>query len=143
MLCGFRPLITSGFYELLGRTANRCGPPRPLGAVTADYGEAVPVPAAGPREAVFATITGAGAGGLETLRAAAYRGAIRMIELDGTPYRLLPLTAEDGLLLSAPPSADFPGAFALAPDASTIAVTSEGGLLLRAARCGSSSKRCR
>lgn len=128
MLCGFRPLITSGFYELLGRTANRCGPPRPLGAVTIDYGEAVPVPSAGPREAVFATITGAGTDGLEALRAAAYRGAIRTIELDGTPYRLLPLTAQDGLLLSAPATSDFPAPFALAPGAAKIAVTSEGGL---------------
>ena len=128
MLCGFRPLVTSGFYELLGRTANRCGPPRPLGTVTAAYGEAVPVPDAGQREAVFATITGAGAGGVESVRALAYRGAIRTIELDGTPYRLLPLTAEDGLLIAAPPKADFPGAFSLAPNASTIAVTSEGGL---------------
>ena len=41
---------------------------------------------------------------------------------------LLPLTAEDGLLIAAPTKVDFPGSFALAPNPSTIAVTSEGGL---------------
>jgi hypothetical protein len=128
MLCEREEVITSGFYELLGRSPERCGPERPLESVSAAYGEAVPVPSAKPGEAVFARIDNAGGGAIEGLRAAAYRGAIRTVELDGTEYRLLPLTAADGLLISAPPNADYPGGFALAPNASTITVGSEGGI---------------
>ncbi|MQA76228.1 MAG: hypothetical protein GEU88_18170 [Solirubrobacterales bacterium] len=127
MLCRFRPALTSGSYQLLVRARDRCGEPRPLGTVTAAYGEQVAVPAAGGGEAVFARIDGAAAHGIERLRAFAYRAAVRRISLGPASAPLPARNAESGLLISAPPDADFPAPFALAPNVETIAVDSEGG----------------
>lgn len=127
MLCRFRAVITTEVHQLLVRGRDRCGEPRPLGSVTASYGERVAVPAARPGEAVFARIDGATASGLERLRTLLYRAAIRRIGLDEQTFRFTPRNAESGLLISAPPDLDFPAPFALAPGATTIAVGSEGG----------------
>lgn len=127
MLCRFRPVITSGTHQLLVRGRDRCGEPRPLGSVTAAYGERVPVPGARAGEAVFARIGGARAAGLERLRTLIYRAAIRRIGLDEQSFRFPPLNAESGLLISAPRDLDFPAPFALAPNAATLAIGSEGG----------------
>ncbi len=128
LLCGFRPVITAGTYQLLERGRDRCGAPRELGAVTAAYGESIAVPRARPGEAVFARIEGAGPQGIERLRALAYRAAIRVIDLGPSARaRLLTANAASGLLLSAPADADFPAPFALAPNIDSFAIDSKGG----------------
>ncbi len=128
LLCDFHPVVTTASYELLERGPDRCGAPRPVAEMTVDYGEAIHVPRARPGEAMFARIDGAGASGVEALRTLALSAASRFIELDGTSYRLTALTAPDGLLLDAPAGADFPAPFALAPNARTITVRSDGGV---------------
>jgi hypothetical protein len=127
MLCRFRPVLTSGAYQLLVRGRDRCGQPRRLGAVTAAYGEPVEVPGGRGDEAVFARIDGAAAQGVERLRAFAYRSAIRRISLGDASAPLPARNVESGILVSAPPEVDFPAPFALAPGVETIAVDSEGG----------------
>ena len=127
LLCDFRATVTTDAYQLLERAPDRCGPERPLGTVDAAYGEPVEIPAAGPREAVFARVSGAGGEGIERLRTFAYREALRTVTLDRTRTRLQTATASDGILLSAPRGADFPAPFGLALDPRTIAIDSEGG----------------
>jgi hypothetical protein len=128
LLCGYRPLLTSGAYQLLERGEPRCGEPRPLGSATAAYGERVEVPTAPPGEAVFASIEGTAAGGLERLRTLLYRAAIRHVDLGATARaRFVPRNAPSGLLLRAPADADFPDPFRLAPDVDSLAIDSEGG----------------
>ena len=128
LLCGFRPVITAGAYQLLERARDRCGEPRGLGAVTAAHGEPIAVPRALPGEAVFARIEGAGPQGIERLRALAYRAAIRVIDLGPSARaRLLTANAASGLLLRAPEDADFPAPFALAPNVDSFAIDSKGG----------------
>ena len=48
------------------------------------------------------------------------------IQLDHGNFRLVPGTAGDGLLLSAPPGVDYPGAFGLSSQSTTIATTIVG-----------------
>lgn len=126
VLCNFAPLYTSERWQVLGRVADRCGAPRPLGSVEAAAGEAVEVPAPGAKQVVFARIDGAGVSGLERLTTTLLHAAGREIVVDGTrSYRLIPDTAGDGLLLRAGPAIAEPGPLWEVPEASTIAV--EGG----------------
>jgi hypothetical protein len=127
LLCGFRATATTPTYQLLERDGDRCGAERNLGTVEAAYGEPVPIPRGHPDEAVFARIDGAGAEGVERLRAFAYREALRSVTLGGITTRFETATAPDGLLLRAPAGADFPRPFALALNATTITIDSEGG----------------
>jgi hypothetical protein len=127
LLCGFRPLVTTDRYQLLERAADRCGAERPLGEVTADYGEPVAVPKAGSGEAVLVRIAGAGGEGIERLRTLAYKEALRTVALDRLRTRFQTATAPDGILLSVPAGGDFPAPFALGLAPRTIAIGSEGG----------------
>jgi hypothetical protein len=127
LLCGFRAVATTDRYQLLERTADRCGAERPHGEAEAEDGEPVAIPAARPDEAVFARIDGAGGEGIERLRALAYKEALRTVTLDSLRTRFQTATAPDGILLSAPRDADFPAPFALGLDPDSIAIDSEGG----------------
>jgi phage tail protein X len=123
MICNFEPLDTSERWEVLGRIPDRCGHPRRLGASRARTGDVIPVPKAGPGELVVARIDGAQVQGLEELRALLYRSHGRTISVNGVTYGLDPGTAASGLLLRAPVKVDFPGRFAVAPQADTISLS--------------------
>ncbi len=127
LLCTFDPVATSPTYQLLERDGDRCGAERELDTVEAAFGEPVPIPRGDPGEAVFARIEGAGSEGVERLRAFAYREALRSVTLGEITTRFETATAPDGILLRAPAGADFPEPFALALNAPTIEIDSEGG----------------
>jgi hypothetical protein len=131
MLCHFSPLETTGRWQVLGRTANRCGRARLLGSVESAFGRTIPVPRAGQGEAVFARVHGAGVSGLEKLRSLLFRARFRFVVVNGRAvWRLVPATAADGLLMTVPRAADFPGsAFALSPGARTISFSGGSGTL--------------
>lgn len=124
VLCHFAPLRTTARWQLLGRVPDRCGPLRPLGAVEARSGAAVPVPAPRPGEVVFARIEGAGIGGLERLTTLLLHARSRQLRLNGgRSYRLVPETAADGLLLRGRGEFVEAGPFATIPQARSVAVT--------------------
>ncbi|HVV89893.1 MAG TPA: hypothetical protein VHB53_05315 [Solirubrobacterales bacterium] len=126
VLCDFAPLWADERWQVLGRVPDRCGPERRLGTASAAAGEAVRVPAPGPREVVFARIDGAGVSGLERVQTFLFHAASRHAVVNGeTRYRLVPETAGDGLLLRAAPGVVEPGPFDPVPEARTLAV--EGG----------------
>ena len=129
MLCNYRALRTTGRWQVLGRSGNRCGPARPLGVVGAKTGEKIAVPAPRHRrEIVFARIHGLGVDGWEKLRSFAYRARDRTVTFDGErSWRLVAATAEDGLIMRAAPGVDFPRPFQLAPDAREFSVQVDGG----------------
>ena len=127
MLCGFRDAITTKRNQLLERTDDRCGAPRTVETVTAEFGETIPVPDAGPGEALFARVEGTSPEGIERLRTLLYRASLLYVRLDDEVFRLAGPTAQDGLLISAPPGTDFPEPFTLAPNPKEIAFLSEGG----------------
>ena len=129
VLCHFRPLTLSTRWEVLGRTADRCGAPRLLKTVSGHYGETVDVPVPGKGEVVFARIDGAGVVGLEQLTTVLLHADSRHVVVNGSArYRLIPETATDGLLMAADPTLVEPeGVFSPIPQARTIAVEGPGG----------------
>ncbi len=123
LLCNFQGLRTTPTWQVLGRGAARCGRAQPLSTVSVHYGQPVPVPLPPhPGDVVILRVHGVQVSGLERLRATLFRARERFIVLDGTPHRLVPGTAADGLLLTAPPAADFPGPYRLAPNPRTISL---------------------
>jgi hypothetical protein len=130
MLCHFEALRTTLTYQVLRRVPDRCGEPRRLVSRTAEYGEPIEVPRGrGRDDVVIARVHGLEPTGVERLRTFLFRAATRSIVFDGrAEYRLVPGTAMDGLILSAPPQVDFPRPFALAPDARTIEFLKESNL---------------
>ncbi|MDX6581459.1 MAG: hypothetical protein QOI10_643 [Solirubrobacterales bacterium] len=127
MLCDFRAVRTTERYQVLERAPDRCGPEAEVATLTGTYGEPIEVPRVGPDEALFARLRDLGPSGLGLLRTAVYKDVRRLIALDDRVHRLVPATAENGLLISAPAAADFPAPFALAPDPATITVAKQGG----------------
>jgi hypothetical protein len=126
VLCNFAPLWEDERWQVLGRVPDRCDPPRSLGTVEAEAGEAVPVPTPGPNGVVYVRIDGAGVSGLERVQTFLFHAASRHATVNGdTRYRLVPETAGDGLLLRAAPGIVETGPFDPVPEAKTLAV--EGG----------------
>jgi hypothetical protein len=124
VLCHFQPLTTTAEWQVLGRVTNRCGTPRLLAERSARWGQDVAIPAApSARSAVYAEIDGVSVKGLEKLVNVAYRAAPRELVLDGNrPYRLVPGTARNGLLLRVPAALDFPAPFSLDQAAQRLSV---------------------
>lgn len=129
LLCHFEPVMTTPGWQLMERTRDRCGTPRPLRSVDAEYGEEVVVPPPGRGEVVYAEIEGTGAGGLELVRRLLLRAAVHEVVLDkDRVYRLVRATAAGGLLLRGP-GALGSGPFAQVPQAETIELTGGEGAL--------------
>jgi hypothetical protein len=131
MLCNFAPLETTPRWQVLGRVPSRCGAPRQIGLVGTRAGQTVTVPRAGNDDVVFARIQGAGVGGLERLRSFLLRARFRYAIVNGrTAWRLVPGTAADGLVMTVPRGADFPGqGFTLSPNARTLSLRGAAGPL--------------
>ncbi len=125
LLCDYRVVATDDEYQLLQRGMSRCGPERALGSIDTPFNAPVEVPSAGRDELVFVRVEGDVPGHLRPL---VYKDVDRTITLDQVPYRLIGATAENGLLLSAPPGLDFPRPFAAAPNPQTITFGREPGI---------------
>jgi hypothetical protein len=124
MLCHYRPLETTQRWQLLERSGDRCGAQWPIGVVRSMTDERIPVPSPpGPRDLVFARVDGVDVEGWERVRTLLYRARERTATLGahGT-WRLVPATAEDGLVLRAPRRVDYPAPFRIAPDSRTISL---------------------
>ena len=102
LLCRYRVLRQAGFWEVLARGGDRCGPERDLGTVEAGWGDEVDVPSGRADEAVLVRIDGAGLGGLERLRSMFYKPERREISMDGTGFRLIAAVAGEGLSSTCP-----------------------------------------
>ena len=127
VLCNFAPVRTTALWQVLARVPDRCGEPRPAGAVAAGEGEAVEVPAPRRGEVVFARIEGAGVEGVERLSTLLFHARVRHLVLDGArSYRLIPETAGDGLLLRGRGAFVDRSGFSPIPQARTLALTGAG-----------------
>jgi hypothetical protein len=133
LLCNYEPELMRGEWLLLRKSADRCGMPHSLGTVKSSFGGTVAVPPAPPGSLVTASIHGVGLDRMERLRAALFRAKPRFITLvsaagstTGGTFRLVPGTAQDGLIMSAPRGADYPAPFTVAPGTRAFIVTSPG-----------------
>jgi hypothetical protein len=120
MACHYHQVSVSGPWQVLARTADRCGPPHVVGRVSAHYGQPIAVPAE-PGDLVLASFS------LSAPLLARAEGlllkppAVRVITWDGRPgtsfgtgttYRFVPGTAADDHVLRAPSSLGYSASFA-------------------------------
>ncbi len=121
ILCHFAPVRTTQQWQVLERTADRCGPEKLIASVGSGVGQRIAVPKPRPGEVVYVRIDGIDVGGLETLRALLWRPLFRFAYLsDTTNFRLVPDTASGGLLLASDPALDRPGPYSQIPQATEI-----------------------
>lgn len=137
MICNFAPELIRGNWMLLYRTANRCGPERLVGRTSTSFGQPIRVPATPRNSLVIARLHGVGLSASERVRALLFRAKPRYVSFAGgdsvastqANFRLVPATAEDGLLISAPSAADYPAAFALAPNPEAFTISPGSGTI--------------
>jgi hypothetical protein len=116
MLCNFREVVTVAPWQVLERVPNRCGAPRLLRETAARIGSPITVPPTlGLRTIVYMKLDGVAVSGVERISTTAYRARDRTLTFAGSgPWRLVPGTAADGLLVRIPPAVDLPAPFSLA-----------------------------
>jgi hypothetical protein len=131
MLCNYAPLQTIPRWQVLEKVRDRCGAPRLIASVRSRYGSTITIPSAPAGSVVYAKIAGAGDSSLaERIRTFLYRAPFEYVVVNGGPaYRLVPGTADDGLLMDAAPGVDYPSPFALSPSARTIRLIGQSGSL--------------
>jgi hypothetical protein len=131
MLCNYVTLRTTPRWQVLGKVADRCGRPQLIATVDTSYGRLIGIPADRPGGILYASVHGAAVSGvLERLRTSLFRAKFRYAVVNGTSvYRVVPGTAEDGLLMDAPADLDYPAPFRLSPQARTIKFTGPSGPL--------------
>lgn len=98
--CRYELVDSDPRWQLLRRTENRCGEETPLGEVTADRFEQVPVPTSDKGIVVARVYPEQSA--FEKLKSLAFRSGEFWITVDGEPHRLPLSHAEAPLLLSSP-----------------------------------------
>jgi hypothetical protein len=123
-VCNFHPTVTEGSWQVLSRIPDRCREPQLISSVSAQQGETVRVPQAGRGQLVVLRLKGIGIEGLERLRLLVWRPRPRSATInDGeVTVRLVPGTAEDGMIVSRDPALDGEGAFAQLPEVRSMSV---------------------
>lgn len=120
-LCNYAPLQTDLRWQVLGRIAGRCGVPRLVSSISARAGQPVSIPSPGPQQAVIARVHGMAVSGLERIQAWLLRARIHYAIVNRTQWvRVVPGTAQDGLLLALAPGSDYAAPFSLSPGVRTI-----------------------
>jgi hypothetical protein len=105
LMCHYRLVATQPRWAVLARIENRCGAPVSLGVAHTGTGQTVAVPQAAERPdmVIMARVHGLDASPLYALRSALLKIPVVNITLDGNrPYRAVPGTASNGLVLRAP-----------------------------------------
>jgi hypothetical protein len=127
-LCRYEELVAGDRWQVLGATARRCGEPTPLGTIDARAGAPVVVPTA-PSEDDFVIVRvhGVEGGLVDRIRTALVESIEWYIQVDGRKFRLVPGTADQGLLLAVPQVAQGSEPFAFGPRIDSISVSAGKG----------------
>lgn len=130
-VCNFVPVHTTETWQVLERVPNRCGPQKLISEAEANAGESVQVPQAHRGELVLMDIEGVKVEGLEKLRSLLWRPRVRLASLnDGLVVsRLVPDTAEDGLVVSRDSRLDSTDGFEQLPEVENLKVEGISGHL--------------
>jgi hypothetical protein len=123
--CRYDELAANDRWQVLGRTERSCGIPELISTASARAGESVPVPPeTRPGRFVIVRITGFPDGILDKLRTLAFRADEWYVELpDRGRFRLIPGTADDGLLLAVPTGLSAHPRFAFGPPITALTVS--------------------
>lgn len=124
-LCRYEELVAGPRWQVLGATGRQCGAPVPLGTVEARAGEPVTVPAPpSDDQFVIVRVHGLEGGLVERIRTALWKGTDWFVRVEGHNFRLVPGTADQGLLLAVPAAAQGSAPFAFGPRIESIAISS-------------------
>jgi hypothetical protein len=124
ILCDYRQLLATSRWQVLARDP-RCGPPRPLGTISAPAGQAVAVPEARPDEIVVAHVDLGDSLG-DRLRGFLYKPHVAFLSLGGGPFTSVAASVvRDGIVVHVPGNLGYDPRFGGAIDWRTIAA---GGL---------------
>lgn len=122
-LCRYDEIVAGERWQVLGSTGRSCGPPTLLSRVEARAGEAVVVPAPpSGDDLVIARVHGVEGGLVERIRTALWEATEWYVRIEGRDFRLVPGTADQGLVLAVPPAAQGSEPFAFGPRIESIAV---------------------
>ncbi len=123
--CRYDELAANDRWQALGRTARSCGAPEVISTASARAGESVAVPPeTRPGRFVIVRITGFPDGILDKLRTLAFRADEWYVEMpDRGRFRLVPGTADDGLLLAVPSGLNAHPRFAFGPAITSLTVS--------------------
>ncbi len=123
--CRYDELAANDRWQVLGRTTRSCGGPEVIAAASSRAGESVTVPPESrPGRFVIVRITGFPDGILDKLRTLAFRADEWYVELpDRGRFRLVPGTADDGLLLAVPDGVSSHPRFAFGPAITSLTVS--------------------
>lgn len=115
--CRYDEVAASVRWEVLALSPRECGTPEPLRTVVARPGQVVVVPVeTRPDRFVIVRVHGVDDSLLDRLISTIYKSPEWYITLDGSaPYRLVPGTAVDGLLMAVPSSIDRSSGFTFGP----------------------------
>jgi hypothetical protein len=125
MLCRYREVLAGARWQVLERTTATCGPATSYATITARAGQRVTVPVSPDPEAfTLVRITGFPNGPLDRLRALLFRAEVWYVELgDRGRFRLVPGTADDGLVLAVPSGVSSDPRFGFGPPIPSLTVT--------------------
>jgi hypothetical protein len=123
--CRYRELSSVRNWQVLGRSADSCGPPEPLQTVRAAEGRTVTVPVESrPGRFVIVRVRGLEPSILDRIRTTLFKAEEWYVTIEGVRYRLVAPTAADGLLLAVPPGADGTGVNAFGPPITSLSIAS-------------------
>lgn len=106
MVCHYVEMRTQGRWQVLDRVPARCGDEKPLGVVKTHVGQPVRVPTTSGDCLVVARVRGLDASPLYRVQAQLVKIPTVAAVVNGfTPFRLVPGTASDGLIVRASPQA--------------------------------------
>ena len=122
--CRYDEIAANQRWEVLAPAGRRCGTPEPLATVTAKAGEVVTVPTdPRPDRIVIVRVHGVDDSLLDRIVTTVYKASEWYVTLGeiGT-YRLVPGTAQDGLLMAVPATIHRSAGFAFGPPITSISI---------------------
>lgn len=123
-LCRYEQLVAGERWQVLGTTGRQCGAPIPLGTVETRAGEPVIVPAPpSDDQFVIVRVHGVEGGLVDRIRTALWESAEWYVQVEDRKFRLVPGTADQGLLLAVPSAAQGSEPFAFGPRIGSITVS--------------------
>ncbi len=121
MVCRYLELGKAASWQVLGRTASRCGSWRALPAVYGKVGDPIPLPRLEDRELLVASISLPEASAPQAIIATLFKPSPWHIRLDqGYANRLVPLTAAGPLLFASATWVGYSSPFDFGPPASSV-----------------------
>ena len=123
--CRYDELAANDRWQVLARTTRSCGAPEVISTASARAGESVAVPPeTRPGRFIIVRITGFPDGVLDKLRTLAFRADEWYVEMpDRGRFRLVPGTADDGLILAVPAGLSTHPRFAFGPAITALTVS--------------------